>query len=136
MDRCRQPAKATHGVLIIVQRNRATQSLTHALQRSSECAACAAAERRRAGCWQQSADRSCLVAQDEQCSSLFSRLRDRFLLHIARHAGEAAAEELLRGHELVRCSVSAVALHLLWRSRAALRRSLCHRCSVARSTVV
>ncbi len=47
-------------------------------------------------------DRSCLVAQDERCSSRFSRLRDRFLLHIARHAGEAAAEELLRGHELVR----------------------------------
>ena len=82
------------------------------------------------------AHRSCLVTQDEQCSSRFSRLRDRFLLHIARHAGEAAAEELLRGHELVRCSVSAVALHLLWRSRAALRRSLCHRCSVACSTVV
>jgi hypothetical protein len=34
----------------------------------------------------------------------------------------------------VRCSASAVARHLLWRSRAALRRSLCHRCSVARST--
>ncbi len=47
---------------------------------------------------------SCLVAQDERCSSRFSRLRDRFLLHIARHAGEAAAEELLRGHELVRGS--------------------------------
>ena len=109
MDRCRQRAKATHSVLIIVQRNR--HSITHSCFGAFFGMRCMRRSRKAAegggrAVGSEALIDSCLVAQDERCSSRFSRLRDRFLLHIARHAGEAAAEELLRGHELVRCSVS------------------------------